>query len=133
MVPLGISFYTFSAIGYILDVYKEKIEPCRRLSVYALYVSFFPKISQGPIENSTNLLLQLYEPKYSNYEQYLEGFTLILVGFFKKLMIADRLGIAVNTVYGNLENYNGINYFIAAIFYSFQIYYDFSGYTDIAR
>lgn len=133
IVPLGISFYTFQAVGYIIDVYTKRIEPCRQLYIYALYIGFFPKIMQGPIEKTDNFLKQLENRRIFSYEKYLDSLVLIIYGFLKKLVLADRLAIVVNTVYNNLESYNSSAYLLAAIFYSFQIYYDFSGYTDIAR
>lgn len=133
IVPLGVSFYTFQAMGYIIDVYSKRIKPCRQLYVYALYISFFPKIAQGSIENTHNFLQQLQNRRIFNYEKYLDTLFLCLLGFFKKFVLANRLAIVVNTVYSDLKIYSGSFYLLAAAFCSFQIYYDFSGYTDIAR
>lgn len=133
IVPLGISFYTFQIIGYLIDIYTGKIKSERNFFIYALYVSFFPKIMQGPIERTDNFLVQIREEREFQYKSFLENFMLILCGIFKKIMIADRLGVIVNNVYGNINDFTGIYYLIVAFFYSIQIYCDFSGYTDIAR
>lgn len=132
LLPIGISFYTFQVIGYMIDVYRKDIPPCRNLLDYALYVSFFPKISQGPIENSRNFLVQIQEGTTFDYEQMRDGFYLILSGLLKKVVIADRIALFVNAVYGDLDSYGGLTYIVAAVFYAIQIYCDFSGYTNIA-
>lgn len=133
IVPLGISFYTFQALGYLFDVYNSKITAEKNLWVYIVYISFFVKIMQGPIEKSENFLAQLKEKREFSEEQYVRAFVLILVGLFKKLVIADRFAIIVNNVYSDLSSYSGANYLLVAVLYSFQIYCDFAGYTDIVR
>ncbi len=133
LLPVGISFYTFQIIGYLADVYNGKTAASHDLSQYALYVAYFPKIMQGPIENSANFLVQLKEKRCFSYEKFVDSFTLLLIGYFKKTVLADRFAVPVDTIYGNLASYDGFSYLLAAFFYSLQIYCDFSGYTDIAR
>lgn len=132
LLPVGISFYTFQALSYTMDVYRGDLKPTRHLGKYALFVSFFPQLVAGPIERSSNLLAQFDEEHVFDYERAKDGFVLILFGMFKKIMIADRLSILVNTVYNDCTSYNGPAYILATIFFAFQIYCDFSGYSDIA-
>lgn len=131
LLPVGISFYTFQALGYVVDVYRgEKAES--NIARYALFVSFFPQLVAGPIERSGNLLHQLRETHEFDYHRVKDGLLLMLWGLFQKLVIADRVALCVNTVYGNWENYSGFVLIIATIFFAFQIYCDFAGYSDIA-
>ncbi len=133
LLPVGISFYTFQSLSYSIDLYrgvKEKAE--RNIALFALYVSFFPQLVAGPIERSTRLIPQFYEKKTLNYENLVEGLKLILWGMFKKLVIADRLAIYVNTVFNNQSEHNGTSLIIATLFFTFQVYCDFSAYSDIA-
>jgi alginate O-acetyltransferase complex protein AlgI len=131
-LPLGISFYTFQSAGYLLDVYRKKYDPERNLAKFALFVSFFPQIVQGPISRYDQLAHQLCKEHKVNYNQIKFGAHLILWGLFKKMVIADRAAIIVNQVFGNYIDYSGIQIFIAAILFTIQIYADFSGGIDIA-
>lgn len=129
---LGISFYTFQTTGYLIDVYKKKSVAEKSLGKYALFVIFFPLVLAGPIERSTNFLKQLDKKVYFDYERIKDGLLLILWGLFKKIVIADRLAALVNNVFNNVENYRGFPLIIASVFFTFQIYCDFSSYSDIA-
>ena len=131
-VPVGISFFTFQALGYLFDVYFKKIEPEESLSNYVLFVSFFPQITSGPISKASELLPQIKAPKPFNYAQAVEGLRFLLWGMFMKVAVADRLGLYVDAVYSNYENYAGLSCLFAIIFYSFQIYADFAGYSFMA-
>ncbi|WP_404987703.1 MBOAT family O-acyltransferase [Clostridium culturomicium] len=133
IVPLGISFYTLQVIGYCIDVYREKYKAERNIFKYALFVSFFPHIIQGPIARFDQLAWQLSTPHKFEYNNVKFGLQLMLYGFFKKLVIADRVAILVNQVFNNYIDYSGLQFLIAAIFYSIQIYTDFSGCVDICR
>ncbi len=132
LLPVGISFYTFQTLSYTIDVYKGEIKPEKHLGIFAVYVSFFPQLVAGPIERAKNLLPQFREKFVLNYNDIRYGLTLMLWGFFKKMVIADRLAPLVAPVYSNPEHYDGINSLIATYFFAFQIYCDFSGYSDIA-
>ena len=132
LLPVGISFYTFQALSYTIDVYKKKIQPEKNLFMLALYIAFFPQLVAGPIERASNLLTQLYNRNYFDYVRVTNGLKLMLWGFFKKMVIADRLAIVVNAVYNNPTSYTGTPLILATFFFAFQIYCDFSGYTDIA-
>lgn len=132
LITIGVSFYTFQAISYLTDVYLGKIEPEKHFGYFALYLSFFPKLLQGPIERASNLLPQLKKPYEFNYAQTREGLILFTWGLFKKVVIADRLGFLVNTVFEKPEGIIGIPMLITIFAYSIQIYMDFSGYTDMA-
>lgn len=132
LLPIGISFYTFQTISYIMDVYRGDKEPERHFGIFALYVSFFPQLVAGPIERSEKLLSQFYKPKVFDYQNASDGLKLMVWGLFKKVVIADRVAIVVNTVYGNADAYAGFAFVIATIFFAFQIYCDFSGYSDVA-
>jgi len=133
LLPVGISFYTFQALSYTMDVYRKDIEAEKNLGKYALFVSFFPQLVAGPIEKSKDLLHQFDEKHCFDYDRVKKGLILMLWGLFQKLIIADRLAILVNTVYNNPTNYRGFEIVIATIFFAFQIYCDFSSYSDIAR
>ena len=132
VVPLGLSFYTFQALGYLWDVYYRKIEPERNFGNYMLFVAFFPQILCGPISKASDLLPQIAKPKEFDYNRAVGGLRLILWGLFLKVVLADRLGIYVDTVYQNFEHYSGTTCLLSAIFYSFQIYGDFAGYSYMA-
>ncbi|MGL5904721.1 MAG: MBOAT family O-acyltransferase, partial [Cetobacterium sp.] len=133
LLPVGISFYTFQALSYTMDVYRGDIKPEKNFGKYALFVSYFPQLVAGPIERSTNLLPQLQKETRFKYENLKSGLLLILIGFFKKVVVADRAALLVNNVYSNLDNVPSISVIIASIFFSIQIYCDFSAYSDIAR
>ena len=133
LLPLGISFYTLTVIGYMIDVYKGKIKPEKHLGHFALFVSFFPKITAGPIERGANLLPQLKKKFVFDYALVSEGARLFMLGLFKKMVIADNLGIIVDRGFGSLSDYKGLSLILIIFFYSWQIYMDFSGYTDMAR
>jgi alginate O-acetyltransferase complex protein AlgI len=134
IVPMGISFYTFQTLGYILDVYHGRREPERHLGIFAVYVSFFPLVFSGPIERSTHLLPQLQREKRARftYEDISQGIKLIIWGFFLKLAVADRAAIYVDAVFNNVDQHSGLSFIAATVFYSFQIYGDFAGYSSIA-
>lgn len=132
ILPVGISFYTFQALTYTMDVYREEVKPERNILKYALFVSFFPQLLSGPIERSKNFLHQISEEHYFDYERVKSGLLLMLFGLAKKLIIADRLAILVNQVYDNYYNYRGLVLVLATLFYSLQIYCDFSSYSDMA-
>lgn len=135
MLPVGISFYTFQALGYIIDVYRGEIKAERNLFRYALFVSFFPQLVAGPIERSKNLLEQIRKiPSQKNvsFENVVNGFTIILYGLFLKMVLADRISILVNTVFGQVFMYGTIELVIGAIGFAIQIYCDFGSYSLIA-
>ncbi len=133
VLPVGISFYTFQALGYSIDVYRGDISVQRHFGKYALFVSFFPQLVAGPIERSKNLLPQFDEVHHFTYENAASGLRLMAWGFFKKIVIADTVCTCVNTVYNNLEAFDGFAILIATVLFAFQIFCDFSGYSDIAR
>jgi D-alanyl-lipoteichoic acid acyltransferase DltB (MBOAT superfamily) len=132
LLPVGISFYTFQTLSYSIDVYNGKTPAQKHLGVFAVYVSFFPQLVAGPIERSNHLLPQFFKEHKFSYDRVKSGLQKMLWGFFKKIVIADNLAILVDGVYNNLDNYTGITLIVATIFFTFQIYCDFSGYSDIA-
>lgn len=132
LLPIGISFYTFQTLSYTIDIYRGKIEPQKHFGIFAVYVSFFPQLVAGPIERANNLLPQFFKEHYFDYKRVTDGLKLMLWGFFKKVVIADRLSIIVNTIYNNPTDYTGIPLILATLFFAYQIYCDFSGYSDIA-
>ena len=132
LLPVGISFYTFQTLSYTLDVYRGSLEPVRHFGRFALFVSFFPQLVAGPIERAANLLPQFEQRVRFDYERVCSGMQLMLWGLFKKVVIADRLSIYVDAVYGNVEHHNGATFLLATWAFAFQIYCDFSGYSDIA-
>jgi len=132
LLPVGISFYTFQTLSYTIDVYNGKTPAQNHLGIFAVYVSFFPQLVAGPIERSKHLLPQFYVEHKFSYDRVKYGLQQMLWGFFKKVVIADRLAIVVDGVYNNVDNYSGVSLLIATIFFTFQIYCDFSGYSDIA-
>ena len=131
-IPVGISFFTFQAVGYMLDVYHERVKSERNLLDYVLFVSFFPQVTSGPISTAEELLPQIKNPHKFDYEQGKQGLKYFLWGMFIKLVIADRLGLYVDTVYSNYIHYSGSSIFVASIFYTLQIYCDFAGYSLMA-
>jgi D-alanyl-lipoteichoic acid acyltransferase DltB (MBOAT superfamily) len=132
LLPMGISFYTFQTLSYTIDVYRKQREPEYHLGYFALYVTFFPQLVAGPIERSDRLIPQLRKEQAFDYVRIVEGLQRMVWGFFKKVVIADNLAVAVNHVYGNVEEMSGLTLFIATGFFAYQIYCDFSGYSDIA-
>ena len=132
ILPVGISFYTFVAIGYTVDVYNEKIESEKHLGRVALFISFFPLILSGPIERATNLLPQFKLPKKLDYFMVVKGFKWMLWGYFMKLVVADRIGLYVDAIYENISLHNGTSLLFASILYPFQVYADLGGYSLIA-
>lgn len=132
MFPIGISFYTFMAIGYVVDVYKGKIEPECNLLDFALFVGFFPQIASGPIGRAGQLIPQLKGKKPLLYSNITAGAKMMLWGYFMKLVVGDRSGIYVDTVFGNYAHHNGTSLLIATFMYTIQIYCDFAGYSLIA-
>ena len=131
-IPVGISFFTFQAVGYMLDVYHGRVKAEKNLLDYLLFVSFFPQVMSGPISKADELLPQIKTPHRFDYEQGKQGLRYLLWGMFIKLVIADRLGLFVDTVYANYIHYNGSTCFVASIFYTLQIYCDFAGYSLMA-
>jgi D-alanyl-lipoteichoic acid acyltransferase DltB (MBOAT superfamily) len=131
-LPIGLSFHTFQAMSYTIEVYRGKQQPERKFGIYALYVMFYPQLVAGPIERPQNILYQFYLKKKFNYENVSEGLKRMLMGFLKKIVIADRLSIYVNSIYNTPAHQSGAELILATIFFSFQIYCDFSGYSDIA-
>lgn len=131
LLPLGISFYTFQSMGYVFDVYRSKYEPDGNPLRYALFVSYFPQIIQGPIGRHNDLAHQLYEPHRFDYRRFSFGLQRAMWGYFKKMVIADRIGIWTGTVVSNYTQYEGITVFLSVMFYTLQIYADFSGGMDV--
>jgi alginate O-acetyltransferase complex protein AlgI len=132
LLPVGISFYTFQTLSYVIDVYRGDIKAERHLGYYALFVSFFPQLVAGPIERPQNLIPQLRKETVFKYEEASYGIKIMAWGFFKKMVIADYLALSVNEVYNHVGSYNGFALVIATFLFAIQIYCDFSGYTDIA-
>ena len=133
ILPIGLSFHTFQAMSYTIEVYRGRQKAERHFGIYALYVLFFPQLVAGPIERPQNLIHQFYEKHYFEYDRVVSGLKLILWGLFKKMVIADRAAVVVDAIYGNSGDFSGLPLILAAVLFTFQIYYDFSGYTDIAR
>jgi D-alanyl-lipoteichoic acid acyltransferase DltB (MBOAT superfamily) len=132
LLPIGLSFHTFQAMSYTIEVYRGHQQPERHLGIYALYVMFYPQLVAGPIERPQNIIHQFYEVKKPEYNNLREGLILIAWGLFKKVVIADRLALFVNQVYGNPFEYRGLPLITGTVFFAFQIFCDFSGYSDIA-
>ncbi len=132
LLPVGISFYTFQTLSYTIDVYKGIKTPEKHFGKFALFVSFFPQLVAGPIERSERLLPQFHRKVYFDYERIKNGLILMVWGLFKKVVIADRIAEYVDVIYTNPEHFNGLQNLLATVFFSFQIYCDFSGYSDIA-
>lgn len=133
ILPVGISFYTFHGLSYIIDIYNDRIEPTRNWVDYCLFVSYFPLLVAGPIERATHLLPQIKQKRTFNYDQGVDGIRLMIWGLFKKIVIADSLAPFVNDTFLHYNSYGWTSLLLAAIFFAVQIYADFSGYTDIAR
>ena len=132
ILPVGISFYTFQALSYSIDVYREKLPPTRDIVAFFAFISFFPQLVAGPIERATNLLPQFLRPRTFDTAQAVDGLRQALWGFFKKIVVADNCAILANSIFENFENLSGGALIIGAVAFSFQIYGDFSGYSDIA-
>lgn len=132
LLPLGISFYTFQILGYLIDVYRGAYEPQKNLGKYALFASFFPQMVSGPISRYTELSETLYAPTTFQYQQVTFGLQRMAWGFFKKLVISERMAVIVNSVYGNYETYRGTYIIVATVCFAFQLYTDFGGCMDIA-
>lgn len=132
LLPVGISFYTFQAVGYTIDVYRGDLKAEKNLGIYALFVSFFPQLVAGPIERATNLLPQFREVHKLDAERFASGIRQMIWGYFMKVVVADRLALLVNAAYNNAAEHNGTTLLIATIFFAFQIYCDFAGYSNIA-
>lgn len=132
VLPVGISFYTFQTLGYTIDVYRKKLHATHNLTTFMCYVSFFPQLVAGPIERASNLLGQFAEKRSFDYHNAANGVRQILFGLFKKVVIADNCSVLVDQIFGNYEHESGYHLILGAILFSFQIYGDFSGYSDIA-
>jgi len=132
ILPVGISFYTFQTLSYTIDVYKKKLDPTKDFIAFSAFVCFFPQLVAGPIERATNLLPQFYKKRTFEYDKAVDGIRQILWGLFKKLVIADNCAEFANHIFNNSSDMNGSALAIGAIFFTFQIYGDFSGYSDIA-
>lgn len=132
ILPVGISFYTFQTLSYTIDVYRNKLQPTSNFVAFASFVSFFPQLVAGPIERATNLLPQFYKSRKFEYNLAASGMKLILWGLFKKVVIADNCALYVNEIFANYQDQSGLTLILGAVFFAFQIYGDFSGYSDIA-
>ncbi len=132
ILPVGISFYTFHGLSYVLDLYKDRIKPERNFIDYSVFVSFFPLLVAGPIERATHLLPQILKKREFDYGKAVDGLRQILWGLFKKMVIADSCAEFANTIFNNSADYSGTTLILGALFFAFQIYCDFSGYSDIA-
>ncbi len=132
ILPVGISFYTFQTLSYSIDVYNKKITPTKNLIAFFAYVSFFPQLVAGPIERAKNLLPQFTQKRQFDYMQAKDGLRQILWGLFKKMVVADNCAIYVNDIFANYELYSGNTLILGGVYFAFQIYCDFSGYSDIA-
>jgi len=132
LLPIGLSFHTFQAMSYTIEVYRGNYKAEHKFGIYALYVMFYPQLVAGPIERPQNILYQFYEKYGFDYQRIADGLKLMAWGLFKKIAIADRLSYIVNVAYDEPHKYHGLNFVIATVFFAFQIFCDFSGYTDIA-
>lgn len=132
ILPIGISFYTFMAIGYTIDVHDEEVEFEKNIGILALFIAFFPLILSGPIERAKNMLPQFRSQNPANYSMIVQGLRLMLWGYFMKLVVADRIGIYVDAIYGNISHHNGTSLLAASLLYPFQVYADLGGYSLIA-
>lgn len=133
IVSIGVSYFTFQAISYLADIYLEIQEPEHHFGRFALYMAFFPKLLQGPIERAGSLLPQLKQPYQFDYDAMRSGMLLFSWGLFKKVVVADRLALYADHVYNNVHGYTGLSLIVGTYAYALQIYFDFSGYTDMAR
>ena len=132
LLPVGISFYTFKALGYSIDVYRGAVKAERAFTDYALFVSFFPALAAGPIDRSNNLLPQIKQQHRFDYDAVMAGVRMMVWGYFLKLVMADRCGLYVDAVFDNVDKHNGCSYLLASLLFTFQIYGDFAGYSLIA-
>lgn len=132
ILPIGLSFHTFQAMSYTIEVYRGKQKAEKHFGIYALYVMFYPQLVAGPIERPQNVLHQFYEHHHFNLERVSKGLRMMLWGFFMKVVVADRLSLYVNAVYNNPDQHNGSSLLLATLFFSIQIYCDFAGYSNIA-
>ena len=132
VLPVGISFYTFQTLSYTIDVYRKKLSPTKDFIAFSAFVSFFPQLVAGPIERATHLLPQFYRKRKFDYKLAVNGMRQILWGLFKKVVIADNCAQFANQIFNNYEDYSGSTLILGAVFFTFQIYGDFSGYSDIA-
>lgn len=132
LLPIGISFYTFMAVGYLVDVYRGTIIAERNFCYYALFLSYFPQITSGPIGRANQLLPQFRNPASLSYDDFISGLRMMVWGYFMKLCVADRLSMYVDAVYANIPQHNGTTVLLASLFYTMQIYGDFAGYSFIA-
>ena len=132
ILPVGISFYTFQTLSYSIDVYNKKLEPTRDFAAFSAFVCFFPQLVAGPIERATNFLPQFFSRRTFNYDKAVDGMRQILWGLFKKIVIADNCAEYANLIFNNSNEYSGSTLVFGALFFTFQIYADFSGYSDIA-
>ena len=132
ILPVGISFYTFQTLSYTIDVYNRKLEPTKDFIAFSAFVCFFPQLVAGPIERATHLLPQFYKKRTFEYDKAVDGMRQILWGLFKKVVIADNCAEFANQIFNNSADLNGSTLVLGAIFFAFQIYGDFSGYSDIA-
>lgn len=132
ILPVGISFYTFQTLSYSIDVYQRKLKPTKDFIAFSAFVSFFPQLVAGPIERATHLLPQFYTKRVFDYKKSVDGMRQILWGLFKKIVIADNCAVYANLIFNNSESYSGSTLVLGALFFTFQIYGDFSGYSDIA-
>ena len=133
LLPIGISFYTFQTISYVVDVYRGKIESEKNIFTYALYISFFPQLVAGPIERSSDLLPQLKAEHHFDPDNFVAGIKMMIIGFFEKIAVADMIGLLVNEAFENVSETNGLEILIATILFCIQILCDFKGYSDIAK
>lgn len=132
ILPVGISFYTFQTLSYTIDVYKGKLKPTKDFIAFSAFVSFFPQLVAGPIERATNLLPQFYKKRKFDYQNAVDGLRQVLWGLFKKIVIADNAALYVNQIFVNYEEFSGSTLLLGGVLFAFQIYGDFSGYSDIA-
>ena len=132
ILPVGISFYTFHGLSYVIDIYNQKIQPEKNIINYSLFVSYFPLLVAGPIERATHLLPQVKKKRHFNYEKAMDGVHQIIWGLFKKVVIADNCAAYVNDIFDHQNEMNTLSLILGAFYFSFQIYGDFSGYSDIA-
>jgi alginate O-acetyltransferase complex protein AlgI len=132
ILPVGISFYTFQTLSYTIDIYNKKLRPTNDIIAFSAFVSFFPQLVAGPIERATNLLPQFYKKRVFEYSKAVDGMRQILWGLFKKMVVADNCGKYANLIFNNSDDYSGSTLVLGVLFFTFQIYGDFSGYSDIA-
>jgi D-alanyl-lipoteichoic acid acyltransferase DltB (MBOAT superfamily) len=132
ILPVGVSFYTFQALSYTIDVYRGDIKPVRNLITFLAYVSYFPQLVAGPIERATNLIPQFLSPRFFDYPRAVDGMRQMLWGFFKKVVVADSCAVCANSIFQDYGNRSGIVLLLGAVIFAFQIYCDFSAYSDIA-